>query len=173
MVNSTWTNLIKDPSLLRLFPTPPMVVHTKAKNLANYVVRSASSGQTDSGPYPDPIRPPIINNRIHPCYQRHCQCCSHLFNTHIVESITLTQLNCRSSNVIYLLKCRKHPSAQYIGQTSRPLNARLRGHRASVRDPGSKSTWPLYRHFSDSHEDTNDILISPLESINKLQTTRT
>ena len=168
IVRTTWANTISEPALHKLFPTPPMVVYTKVKNLSNYIVRSASPGQATAGSCLDSIPPPTVNSRVHPCYNGHCQCCSNIFNTHIVEGITLRQhLNCKSSNVIYLLKCRRHPSARYIGQTSRQLNQRLRGHRASVRHPGSKSEWPLYRHFADGHHDTDDLLISPLESVRK------
>ena len=167
MVKECWNSTVTDQTLHNIFPTPPLVVYTRHKNLANYLVHSASPG-VQEGATTDTLTQPTLPRRVHPCGHAQCKCCTQLFQTYNLKGITLTQqLSCRTKNVIYLIKCRKHPTHMYVGQTERQLNHRLRGHRATFLNPKEKANWKLYKHFSNTTHVQEDILISPLETVHK------
>ena len=168
LVKQCWNTTVVDQSLHNIFPTPPLVVYTRSKNIANYLVRSASPGSVEEGTTTDTLPKPTLPRRVHPCGHAQCKCCPQLYQTYNLKGIALTQhLNCCTRNVIYLIKCRKHPIHTYVGQTERQLNHRLRGHRATFLNPKEKAHWKLYRHFSNRTHVTQDILISPLISVPK------
>ena len=170
IVKHTWETTITEQSLLNLFPTPPMVVYTRQRNLANFLCHSASPGSVPEGTSTTTLPAPPLPKRVHPCGHAQCKCCTQLLQTHNLHGHPLTQhLNCRSKNIVYLLRCRQHPKAQYVGQTTRQLNQRLNSHRATCLNPGSKATWPLYRHFTSHTHAVEDMLISPLVSVPKAQ----
>ena len=166
IVSDTWNTIVTDPALTSMFPSAPMVTYTRHRNLANYLCRSSSPGTVTEGPNLTTLTEPPIQPRVHPCNHPYCKCCPQLYQTYNLHGTPLTQhLNCKSKNVVYLIKCRLHPKHMYVGQTSRQLNQRLASHRASFLNPGTKSTWPLYKHFSNTTHTKEDILISPLVSV--------
>ena len=174
LVNECWNATVIDQTLHNIFPTPPLAVYTRHRNLANYLVHSASPGSVQEGATTNTLTQPTLPKRVHPCGHAQCKCCTQLFQTYNLKGITLTQqLSCRTKNVIYLIKCRKHPIHTYVGQTERQLNHRLRGHRATFLNPKEKANWKLYKHFSNTTHVKDDILISPLEAVHKSDLLRT
>ena len=53
---------------------------------------------------------------------------------------------CNSSNVIYLIKCKKCDSGNYIGETSTFFRLRMNNHKKSIRD--NNKGLPVDRHFN-------------------------
>ena len=53
---------------------------------------------------------------------------------------------CNSSNVIYLIKCKKCDSGNYIGETSTFLRLRMNNHKKCIR--GNNKGLPVARHFN-------------------------
>ena len=53
---------------------------------------------------------------------------------------------CNSSNVIYLIKCKKCDLGNYIGETSTFLRLRVYNHKKSIRD--NTKGLPVARHFN-------------------------
>ena len=139
LVNECWNSTVTDQSLHNIFPTHPLVGYTRHRNLANYLVHSASPGAVQEGATADTLTQPTLFKRVHPCGHAQCKCCPQLFQTYNLKGISLTQqLSCRTRNVIYLIKCRKYPIHTYVGQSERQLNHRLRGHRATFLNPKEK-----------------------------------
>ena len=142
-----------------------MTVFTKCKNLSNYLCRSSSPGEVQAGTIDASLNTPPLEQRVDPCGHAYSKCCQQLFQTHSLAGIPLTQhLNCRTKNVVYMIKCKQHPRYFYIGQTSRQLNHRLSNHRVSFLNPGTKANWPIYRHFFNTNHVKEDMLTSPLVS---------
>ena len=64
-----------------------------------------------------------------------CKTCAHIkmgvgFSSAVTgeEFRARTTTNCKTSNVVYLIECRKR-NKQYVGETKNPLHLRLNGHR--------------------------------------------
>ena len=77
------------------------------------------------------------------------------------------QLNCKSSNVIYLAQCTICDPVQdngdincYVGQTIQPLHKRVNGHRSCFDVNENLQIWEksaLSKHAYESHQDNFDI----------------
>ena len=105
IVRHTWKTTITEQSLLNLFPTPPMVVYTRQRNLANFLCRSGSPGE---GTPTTTLPAPPLPKRVHPCGHAQCKCCTQLLQTHNLHGHPLTQhLNCRPKNEVYLIRRRQ------------------------------------------------------------------
>ena len=69
---------------------------------------------------------------------------------------------CKSTSHIYCIICSKC-SKMYVGQTSKSLLNRFGHHRSAAKEK-SKSTWPIYSHFSSrGHSFETHVRILPLE----------
>ena len=76
---------------------------------------------------------------------------------------SLQHQRCRSSNVIYLLHCRKC-NIQYVGKTENPFNIRLNNHHHGANHP-TEETIPAAKHFSINHEFNRDAKFTIIEQI--------
>jgi hypothetical protein len=75
----------------------------------------------------------------------------------------MTNISCRSSNLIYCITCRRC-GKQYVGQTSLRLKSRFVHHYYTV-DKEDKSK-PVSKHFSQlGHDGISDMEIHVLEFI--------
>ena len=86
------------------------------------------------------------------CMKFRCQICN-IIDTRPSLKIPGTKITvrpgnyyCSSSNVIYLMKCKKCDSANYIGETSTFIRLRMNNHTKSIR--GSNKGLPVARHFN-------------------------
>ena len=106
-----------------------------------------------------------------PCRTRHNNRCyaqvqsTATFKSHQTQEVfkILHNNNCRSSNVIYLLHCRKC-NIQYVGKTENPFNIRLNNHRHGANYP-TEETIPGTKHFSINHEFNRDAKFTIIEQI--------
>jgi hypothetical protein len=106
------------------------------------------------------------------CNTRSCRYCPLLNKTgSIVCPVTgiryncMTQISCRSSNLIYCINC-KRCNKQYVGQTSLRIKNRFVHHLYSI-DKEDQSK-PVGKHFSSkSHQGIDDVEIFVLEFIKK------
>ena len=81
------------------------------------------------------------------------------------------KLTCSSSNIIYLITCRRggrvcptHP--QYVGETGKEAKERLRGHRGTVTQLGQENTQaPVGVHFRSPGHTYADLAFLPIEQI--------
>ena len=82
-------------------------------------------------------------------------------------SMALEIVNCKSRNLIYLMHCTKCKK-QYTEETKRQLNERFRKHRRSIQNHDELiCPTPVSTHFSQPGHSINDILLIPLERIQK------
>ena len=86
------------------------------------------------------------------CMKSICQICN-IIDTRARLKIPGTNITvrpgnyyCNSSNVIYLIKCKKCDSGNYIGETSTFLRLRMNNHKKSIRD--NNKGLPVARHFN-------------------------
>ena len=72
--------------------------------------------------------------------------------------LKLGNLNCDSSNVVYILKCAKCPDVNYIGQTENRFRIRFNNHKSSIRlnRPG----YPVETHFNLRNLSLKDFMIA-------------
>lgn len=70
-------------------------------------------------------------------------------------------LDCKSSNVIYLISCLKCQK-QYVGETMQCLNSRFYKHSSDIR---LNRDSPVGQHFSSQGHDINDLTISAIEQV--------
>ena len=54
--------------------------------------------------------------------------------------------SCRSSGVVYLIRCSICPTAWYVGETCNPLRTRLTGHRQTITH--ENVSVPVGQHFN-------------------------
>jgi len=150
----------------------PCLSLKRTKNLANRIVRAKLKETTDPPQSTETIRiymAPHLDGRSAMCGTPGCKCCKAMSKKVSIHSAwnhrtyrTAKHSNCNSCNVIYLLECKKCTLRhQYVGQTKRPLSARVAGHRAKAR---SNTTLPLYKHFAGAdHDFERDARFSVLE----------
>ena len=94
--------------------------------------------------------PTITGNKK--CMKSRCQICN-IIDTRPSLKIPGTYITvrpgnyyCNSSNVIYLIKCKKCDSGNYIGETSTFFRLRKNNHKKSIRD--NNKGLPVARHFN-------------------------
>ena len=109
------------------------------------------------------------------CGNRQCQVCKYLepgkrFRTG--KSYTINyELDCNSSNVVYLLSC-KVCHAQYVGSTTTKFRLRFNNHKARFKAhsrlsfEGRNKDDLLYRHFSGAgHHGLEDVSIQLIDRV--------
>ena len=105
------------------------------------------------------------------CKKRRCECCLWIqevsyFEFHeddlIYEHRIFGQINCQSSNLIYVIECSKCHE-RYVGETEQTLAKRLHGHLSDIRTYQDK---PVADHFNNScWPETDHLTIFAIESI--------
>ncbi len=106
------------------------------------------------------------------CNTKNCRYCPLLDKTGTITCkgssenyYTMTNISCRSSNLIYCITC-KRCKIQYVGQTSKRIKDRFVGHFYDTQKNAMDKPVPL--HFnSDGHFGTKDMIISILEFVKK------
>ena len=70
--------------------------------------------------------------------------------------------NCRSSNVIYLIRCPHCPDAWYIDETMNAVHIRMNGHRNSIQHPANNGVVPVGDLLSRPGRSQIDMIVSIL-----------
>lgn len=99
-----------------------------------------------------------------PCGFRHCRTCKH---TNPEDGITTPngvlpieqRFTCLTSNLVYIITCRKCPKLAYIGESERPLFERFKEHLSSVDGKNN----PVGKHFSSPDHKVDDMRVSGVE----------
>jgi len=95
-------------------------------------------------------------------------------------------LNCRSSNVIYLINCQRCAQTQYVGETGQAVHKRIYGHRhnishfdpATYQHPLTLTQDATYRHedtmvakhFNEDGHSIDDMTVTVIEQVHSLDT---
>lgn len=156
---------------------PPLLCSKKSKSIGNKLVRARLPNPTptkSSTPISIGMRPSFIKFSA-PCGTPMCLCCQIMSKREVIYSSTsrtphktARDTSCNSVGVIYLIECRRCPKpAQYVGQTSRQLKARMDGHRAEL----PKKNMPIYKHFRRKDHSYKDFSLTVLEKVPNPTTT--
>ena len=102
------------------------------------------------------------------CNSNHCRACRYITAATEFTSSTNNKtfkirgaLTCTSSNVIYLITCKKCQK-QYVGETGMPLRDRINNHLSCIR---SRKATPIGLHFNSKGHSILDFTILPIERI--------
>lgn len=129
--------LTQSERLKHIFPEPPRVVYRRNKNIRDVLTSSKIRTQTTGG--------------CSPCGKPRCQICTHMSTTDTAVSSASDfrlkikgNLNCDSSNVVYLLECTVC-HLQYIGQTQKSFRSRFNNHKSHSK---TLPSLPLSKHVN-------------------------
>lgn len=114
--------------------------------------------------------------KIIACRQPRCSTCNyHLLTTTTFKDSRRTattyrirhQLSCTSTNIIYLITCRKCKK-QYVGYTTKQLNTRINHHRSNI-----LNKWPIYisQHFNLPDHSLSDLNVQPIDKATETDNT--
>ena len=103
----------------------PLVANYRLHNLKDLLVRSALRPQEPQG-----------FKGTQPCRRPHCRTCTHIQTGNRFCSSTTkesfyaqTSTTCKTSNVIYLIECKKCQK-EYMGEMENPFHLWMNGHRS-------------------------------------------
>ena len=154
VVKKHWAVMTAQSSnLKRAFPNPSLIAYRRSKNLRDHLIRAKISSKRKST---------RLKNGCGPCNEA-CQTCWVIKRT-TTHSTKRTKkkwkinapINCKTSNVIYHLGCKKGCKVfeeGYQGETRRQLRARINEHRAGIREAFKRKDYnhQVYGHFVKGH----------------------
>ena len=153
----------RNSTLSKIFPEPPMIAFKQPDSLKNLLVRTDISKSHNA------------RGECGPCGDKRCKCCRQMQRSSTFNSKTtgktykiFCSVNCKSSNVIYILTCSRC-GLQYVGESMQPFHKRLNGHRS---DLTKKPHIPVSQHFrlpDHTLEDFNHMKICVIEQNGKWQ----
>ena len=151
-----------DSSNTVLSVSPPSIVAPLVDGGIINGARDSSSGVGDGSPVTNLSSPPAISQQIFSvhcgsCIRPNCVACTTINHTstfiglykdkvYNVTSYLDENVNCRTSNVVYLITCTDC-GLKYVGETSRTFATRLNEHRRFINKHQSSSKL-LYDHFN-------------------------
>ena len=116
--------MTQDATLKKIFSKPPMLAFRQPPNLRSLLIRAKLAAKS---------RPSRVNKGTHAC-GKSCKVCSYINPTKEIKSTSTSEtiklesdFCCNTIGVIYLVTCNKC-CLQYIGQTSRKFNIRMKEH---------------------------------------------
>ena len=117
-----WKRYSNMPAAKHLFSSTTLCAYRQPPNLRQMLVKTRIS-----------TTPTITGNKK--CMKSRCQICNiidtrpslKIPGTHI--TVRPGNYHCNSSNVIYLIKCKKCDSGNYIGETSTFFRLRMNNHK--------------------------------------------
>ncbi|KAJ8245108.1 hypothetical protein GJAV_G00275390, partial [Gymnothorax javanicus] len=120
----------------------------------------------EAGPSSQNLNP---GGRVSKCNSQGCTCCQYIkdgistFQCKATgESHAIKQkLNCWTSNVIYVIEC-KRCQMQYVGKTASRLQRRFRDHLSSIR---RKEHRPIPDHYNKEGHSPADVIVYPIELV--------
>ena len=133
-------------SVRRLYESNPIVTYKRPTNVHDILVHSKLSK-------------PRSDFNVTKCDMRHCTHCSTINKSNLFTSTTTStvhkinnDLPCTSTDVIYLITCKKC-KAQYVGQTHQKCANRMNSYKNDI------------AHFPDTLTDVSDHFNSPGHSV--------
>ena len=134
------------------------------KNISDHLLRASTNTPTKK----------LANTKRHPCQRpTKCRYCPIINKSGTINShsntktfTSMTEVNCQSSNIIYVITC-KTCGIQYVGQTKNRLLTRFQGHFNDIahdRDTSRQTLKPVYeleptnlKRFRNYHNEFHQI----------------
>ena len=160
IVKKHWRTMVQDPRLKEIFPEPPLVAYKRPPNIKEKLIRAKV-------PKENPYKPKRNLQGMKKCLK--CSVCPFVTVGKTVKSTSNnmridinTGVNCLSSNVVYLIGCKKC-TQQYIGETDRSVKERFLEHKSYVTSRlMNKATGS---HFNEPGHSVSDMTLTILEKI--------
>ena len=140
------------------FPSPPLIVFRRPKNLKDLLVRAQLTSARRETPG---------NFR---CGSVRCKTCPILRTTDVFTSHTTGEqfkvkgrASCKSYNIIYLIQCRRC-GHQYVGETGQPLHNRVNEHRFDITHRRTNKS-PVAAHFNLTKHIVEDLTIMVIDQL--------
>ena len=160
IVKKHWTTLTKDPLMKQMFPDPPMLAFSQPPNLRSMLVRAKHPSNSSS-------KPNRTNLGMQRC-NKPCKICSYIKETKNFtsnqkdEEFTMNgDFNCNTTGVIYLISCNKC-AKQYVGQTSRKLQIRVKEH---INDIKNNKDTACGSHFNSRGHSLDNLRVQVIEKV--------
>ena len=142
--------------LKKAIPERPLIAYRRPKSLRDLLVHAELK--------PTTVEPPRGTSC---CDTRRCLTCRHIQSGTTICSTTTRQTfrvrataTCKTSNVVYLIECRKC-CKQYVGETQNRLHIRLNRHRSDIMQRRIEK--PVASHFTSPGHSLDDLKILVLE----------
>ena len=147
----------------------PFVAFRKPKSLGDYLVRAKVDNHVSKNLLLGSVK----------CSSRRCEVCKYMGESSHFKSSQDNRrysinynLNCNSSNVVYLVTCKKC-ALQYVGSTITNFRLRFNNHKSRIRKHEKLAQAEkladdlLYRHFcSEGHNGLSDVKIQLIDQVN-------
>ena len=142
IINTNWEVLQKTKTTRDIFESKIIFGLRRNKNLSDHLVRASTKTESQHQTYIS----------THPCNRssqcRYCPKINHsgqiISKTTGRKFITMVNINCQSSNIIYLITCATC-GIQYVGQTRNRLLTRFQGHHFDIQNQNDTT---VSRHFN-------------------------
>ena len=87
------------------------------------------------------------------------------FSSHTTGKVFKVKFHasCKSSNVIYLITCRRC-GLQYVGETGQPFHLRVEGHRYDVSHQKTDES-PVAEHFNSGTHVESDMAVMAIDLV--------
>ena len=152
IITRNFALLKSNPDTKDIFqPVRILCAYRRDNNLRDILVKSSlqTTGPTDG------------ESGTFPCGRPRCVTCAHTNPSQTLDTPGgqlrfEDKFTCTTSNLIYVLSCRKC-SKLYIGETGRRLGDRFREH---IRSVGANTDLPVGKHFSSPGHSVGDVLVS-------------
>ena len=154
-IEKQWNLLQINEELANVFQEKPKIAYRRNKNLRDMI------GQTTIKNNKIVRNKGLKQGKCRPCFSTtRNKCCRQMNIASTFQSQRTKQqfkifhnTNCKSSNVIYLMECKKC-KIQYVGKTRNSFNTRLNDHRSNAYNPTEDSI-PACLHFHNNTHDFN------------------
>ena len=162
IVNKYWDllKLSNSPAVRALHDSNPILALKRPKNIKDTLIKTKL--------------PTFCNNKFNSskCSRTRCSHCSNIVESdHFTSSQTNSEFklnfdsNCTSSNVIYLITC-KRCSMQYVGQTSQQVSKRMNSHRFDINSFINPAfTTHIAAHFNRDNHKLQDFSFMPIDKV--------
>ena len=165
-----WNILQLDKNLQNLFEEPPVIAYRRCRNLRDLI----GGNKLANNKCLKPKAKHTIKKCEPCCIKEGSLCCQQILDTNQFRSHVTGksykiyhQVNCKSSNIIYLMDCSKCHK-QYVGKAQTVFNLRLNNHRKDVRRTDAIRA---DRHFNcPDHEFNRDAKFTVIEELKNTDT---
>lgn len=150
--------ITEDETLKGIFQQPPLLAFRQPPNLRHKLISRKLHSDYE-----------VTNNGSKPCNKKRCKLCNQI---NLSKSVTHTNgtfnimgsYSCTSSNVVYLIQCKRCSKGSYVGETGQKLQARMNLHRHTIKEHKEDSLCtPVGHHFSQSDHTIEDLNVLVLK----------
>ena len=150
-IDDNWDILSINPEIATLFQEKPILAYRRNRNLQNILCKHKLENNKPISKRKRKI------GKCRPCLGRqNNKCCKQMVTTdHFTNRKTgkvfniFHNLNCKSSNVIYLIECILCNNKPYVGKSETRSNVRTNNHRSDAKKPDSIH---VDRHFFENED---------------------